>query len=186
MMGVSIFYNGKLAEGKTVDELVSYLEALAKDKKYRTEKVDEIFKFKIPQTFIDNPDSILWYYTNKVRIRMNAKDARVPIKGKSHEKLCEELNATEFRQVGIYVWAHKEAEPLRFLFVEGDNELTELYTDYLGKGKERLQYVRFQRESLATKTGYEHDPAAHRAALAILNEVNKLFFNGKMFIKDPE
>ncbi len=72
--------------------------------------------------------------------------------------------------------------------MEGDTELTELRSDLL-RSRDRfakpIQYVHFQRDSLATKTAYEHDPKAHQKALDILGEVNRLYFGGNMEITDP-
>lgn len=192
-MGVSIFYSGRLTEGKSVDEVVSHVEAVAKRDGLRSQRPAEFsdggkFRFQIPQQVINNPDASHWTYPNRERITKYAQEARLPTEGISYEDLCQALNSAEFTQVGVYLWAHEQAEPLRFLFVEGDTELTELRADSLSGDRraEPIRYVHFQRESLATKTAYEHDPKAHQKALDVLREVNNLFFGGKMRIVDPE
>jgi len=192
-MGVSVYYSGKLAEGKSVDELVSHVETLTDRINLRTKRPREfsdngVFRFQIPQRVIDNPDAVHWAIPNRKRILRYAQEARLPTKGRSYEVLCRALNSTEFTQVGVYLWVHKQAEPLRFLFVEGNTELTDLRSDWLqgDRSAEPIRYVGFQRDSLATKTGYEHDPKAHQTTLDILKEVNGLFFDGKMNIKQDE
>ena len=192
-MGASIFYSGKLAEGKSVDEVVSHIETIAERDGLRSQRPAEFsdggrFRFQIPQQVIGNPDASHWAYPNRERISKYAQDARLPTEGRSYEDLCQTLNSAEFTQVGVYLWAHEQAEPLRFLFVEGDTELTELRSDWLrgDRSAEPIRYVNFQRESLATKTAYEHDPKAHQRALNILREVNDLYFGGKMRITDPK
>ncbi len=192
-MGISIYYSGKLAEGKSVDEVVSHVEAIAERDGLRSQRPEEFsdsgkFRFQIPQQVIENPDASHWVYPNRERIVNYAQEARLPTEGRSYEDLCQTLNSAEFTRIGIYLWTHEQAEPLRFLFVEGDTELTELESGWLrgDRGAEPIQYVHFQRESLATKTAYEHDPNVHQKALDILREVNDLYFGGKMRIVDPE
>lgn len=193
-MGISIYYGGKLAEGKTVGEVISYIEAIAKRESLRSQRPEEFsdggkFRFHIPQQVIDNPNAIHWAYPNRKRILKYAEEARLHTRGKSYEDLCQALDSAEFIQVGVYLWVHEQAEPLKFLFVEGDTELTELRSDLLiGRDRraEPIKYVHFQRDNLATKTAYENDPNSHRNALDILTEVNKLHFSGKMRIVDPK
>jgi hypothetical protein len=192
-MGISVFYRGRLAGRKTVDEVVSHIEDMAKVGSLRSQRPVEFsdggkFRFQIPQQVIDNPDAVHCAYSNRERILKYAQEARLPTEGIAYENLCQALNSTEFIQVGVYLWAHKQAEPLRFLFVEGDVELTELSSDWLqgDRAAEPIRYVRFQRDSLATKTGYEHDSKAHQKALDVLREVNALYFGGKMRIVNPD
>lgn len=192
-MGVSIYYSGELAEGKTVDEVVSHIEAIARREGFRSQRASEFsdqgkFRFQIPQRVIDSPEAVHWTYPNKERILKYAQEARLPTEGKSYEDLCQTLNSTVFTQAGVYLWTHKQAEPLRFIFVEGGSELTRLSSDWLpgDRTAEPIRYVSFQRDSLATNTGYEHSPKAHQKALDILRGVDQLYFGGKMRIVDPE
>ncbi len=189
-MGISLFYSGNLTQGKSVDEVVSYVQAIAKQEGLRSKRAEDFgdnknFKFQIPQTVIDNPDDSHWAYPNRERIMQYAQDARLPTNGRSYNDLCQALNSVQFTQVGVYLWVHELAEPLRFLFVEGDTELTELRLDSL-EGLDRrakpIYYVHFQRDSLATKTAYEHDPKADKKALKILRKVNDIYFGEKMRI----
>ena len=191
-MGVSVFYSGKLAEGKTVDDVVSHIEPIARTGGFRSQRPAEFydggkFRFRIPQQVVDNPDAVHWAYPNRERILRYAREARLSTEGISYENLCRALNSMEFRQVGVYLWLHEKAEPLQFLFVDGDTELTELSSDRLegGSSAKPIQYVHFQRDNLATQTGFEHDPKAHQKALDILREVNDLYFGGNMRITNP-
>lgn len=194
-MGVTVFYSGSLAEGKTVDAVVSHIEDLGRKEHLRTQRPMEIseggngvtFIYRIPQKVIDTPNGIHWIMNNRRRILRYAQDARLSTAGKSYDALCKALNSTVLTQIGVYIWVHKQSEPLRILFLEGGTELTELCDrDLPGKpGEEQIQYVEFVRESLSTKTAYEIDPKAHERALEILREVNDLYFGGKMRIRIP-
>lgn len=189
-----IFYSGKLAKGKTIDDLISYVEVLAKEKGFMTAKPADfhdrgIHSFRIPIEVVEKPDESYWMCPNRERIIEYCKDAKIPIEGRSHSELCQALNSAEFRQVGIYLWAQGQeyAEPLRFIFVEGNNELTELATDILRRDRcsEGIQYVHFQRDSLATKLDTEADHSALPRAHDLLSKISGLFFGGKMQIYVP-
>ena len=190
-MGVSIYYRGQLEEDKTVDELVEYIKEFANDWDLRCEQPHELgigdtFEFNIPQHVIEDPHRVVWI-SNEKRIKGYAHDvglgAHLP-----YRKLCHELNSLELKQVGVYIWLHENAEPLRFIFVEGDPRLTELKADSinLGRHEDALQYVSFYRESLATKTAHEYDPQAHEDALGLLKDVNYKYFGGTIEVIDFE
>ena len=192
-MGVSIFYSGKLAEGKTIDNLVYHIEKTAKDRSLKSQRPEESsnkakFRFQIPQQVIDNPDDTHGKYPNRWKVLIYAQEARLPFEKMSYIKLCNVLNSTEFTQRGVYLWVHQKAEPLRFIFVNDDAELTELKLNSLQGNSlaKPIQYVSFNRDSLATKTGYERDPQIHKETLDILKNINHQFFGGNMRIKEPE
>jgi len=188
-MGVTIFYRGQLEEGKTVNELVDYVEAFADERNLKHERPfdlfdKKLFKFKIPQHIIDSPEEG-YMISNKDRIRQYASEAGLST-NTSYVDLCNELNSQAFKQVGVYIWLHEEAEPLRFVFVEGDPRLTELKADSINidRRKVSLQYISFYRDSLATKTAYEHCPQAHQDALDLLKDVGHRYFGGGIEIKE--
>ncbi len=110
-MGVTVFYSGKLAEGKSAEQLLSYLKELADRRNFRLDEVYKTFQFRIPQDVVDNPDGIFWSYRNEERIKKYAEEAKIRTKDKSYRELCEELNSTNFRQMGAYLWTFKNAEP---------------------------------------------------------------------------
>ena len=192
-MGVTVYYDGKLARGTTIDELVAYIEEKASKDGMKTKRPSAFsdrgeHRFRIPKHVIERQEDISRDEPNKERIFRYAQNARMETGHLTYAEVCRALNERIFRQVGVYLWVHEKAEPLRFVFVEGETGLAELSTDAISCGPhdEPITYVRFQREFLATKTGYEYDQEAHRKTLAILREVNSQFFNGMMRMRDPE
>lgn len=188
-MGVSIYYRGQLDAEKTVDELIEYVEEFASERNLRCQQPHELFmgdtfEFNIPHHIIDAPDKVIWI-SNEERIKNYASEAGLDT-NMSYRELCHELNSLELKQVGVYIWLHENAEPLRFIFVEGDSRLTQLKADSIniGRSGEALQYVSFYRDSLATNTAYEHDPQAHQDALDLLHDIGQKYFGGTLEIKD--
>ena len=203
-MGVSIFYSGTLSQKFTVDDAISRIEDLAIREGIRSIRHEELvedlrqmepiadvllredlhidYRFIIPQHVMENPEGGLWAYPNSIRIMNYARDARIPIDGKSHQVLCQELNAAEFKQSGVYLDIHEKSELLKILFCNNDREMTQLsYNTINGDVPEHpMQVVHFLRQNLFVKTGYETVPQAHFRILDILHKVKYLCFDGNM------
>jgi hypothetical protein len=188
-IGVCVLYGGKLSDGKTVEDLISHVTTIGKKDELRTEiqceNIDYIFQ--IPNDVINNPNNSFdpyWNCQNINRISEWASKAGINSEGKPYEELCQILNSSKFTQTGIWIWAHDYGRPLRFIFVKGEDELCELEQEVLHgkKPNDEMKYIRFERNYIATRTGFEQDPIAHKKALDILKEVNELFFGNKMNI----